>query len=134
MRKRWIVVSVVLAALAIAVTGGAIMAQDEETRKTFAGRVAEILGLDEETVADAMKQAKDEMRDEAVRAKLDALVEKGVMTQEDADAYVEWLESRPDVDFNGGFGRGGHKRGGFGRRHGWGGFKTSKATADTSGA
>ena len=121
MRKRWIVVSVVLAALAIAVTGGAIMAQDEETKKSFAGRVAEILGLDEDTVADAMKQAKDEMRDEAVRAKLDALVEKGVMTREDADAYLEWLESRPDVDFGGGFGRGGHKRGGFGRRHGgWG--------------
>ena len=136
MRKRWIVVSVVLAALAIAITGGAIMAQDDNGgSKSFAGRVAEILGLDEDTVADAMKQAKDEMRDEAVRAKLDALVEEGVMTQEQADAYLEWLESRPDVDFGGGFGRGGHKRGGFGRRHGgWGGFKTSKATADASGA
>ena len=136
MRKRWIVVSVVLAALAIAVTGGAIMAQDAETKKTFAGRVAEILGLEEQAVSDAMKQAKDEMRDEAMRAKFDALVEKGLMTQEDADAYIEWMESKPDVDFGGGFGRGRHKRGGFGRRHGWGGWsKYEKADdADASGA
>ena len=133
MRKRWIIVSVVMAALAIAITGGAIMAQDEDGSKTFAGRVAEILGLEEDTVADAMKQAKEDMRDEAVKAKLDALVEAGKMTQEDADAYLEWLESRPDVDFGGGHGRGFRGKGGFGRKHGWGWGK-SKASVDTSGA
>ena len=135
MRKRWIIVSVVMAALAIAITGGAIMAQDEDEdgSKTFAGRVAEILGLEEDTVADAMKQAKEDMRDEAVKAKLDALVEAGKMTQEDADAYLEWLESRPDVDFGGGHGRGFRGKGGFGRKHGWGWGK-SKASVDTSGA
>ncbi len=136
MRKRWVIVSVVMAALAIAITGGAIMAQDEDedSSKTFAGRVAEILGLEEDTVADAMKQAKEDMRDEAVKAKLDALVEAGEMTQEDADAYLEWLESRPDVDFKGGFGRGFHGKRGFGRKHGWGRFKSTSTTTDTSGA
>ena len=136
MRKRWIIVSVVMAALAIAITGGAIMAQDEDEdgSKSFAGRVAEILGLEEDTVADAMKQAKEDMRDEAVKAKLDALVEDGKMTQEDADAYLEWLESRPDVDFGGGFGRGFRGKGGFGRKHGWGGYKMSTTTTDSSGA
>ena len=121
MRKRWVIVSVVMAALAIAITGGAIMAQDdgEDGSKTFAGRVAEILGLEDDTVADAMKQAKEDMRDEAVKAKLDALVEAGKITQEEADEYLEWLESRPDVDFGGGFGRG-HGKKGFGRKHGWG--------------
>jgi hypothetical protein len=135
MRKRWIIVSVVMAALAIAITGGAIMAQDEDEdgSKTFAGRVAEILGLEEDTVADAMKQAKEDMRDEAVKAKLDALVEAGKMTQEDADAYLEWLQSKPDVDFGGGHGRGFRGKGGFGRKHGWGWGK-SKASVDTSGA
>ena len=135
MRKRWIVVSVVMAALAIALTGGAIMAQDEDSSKTFAGRVAEILGLEEDTVSDAMQQAKEEMRDEALKAKLDALVADGTMTQEDADAYLEWLESRPDVDFGGG-GRGFHGKRGFGRKHGWGWgkSKSSTTTADTSGA
>ncbi len=136
MRKRWIVVSVVMAALAIAVTGGAIMAQDEDedSSKSFAGRVAEILGLEEDTVADAVKQAKEDMRDEAVKAKLDALVEDGKMTQEDADAYLEWLQSRPDVDFGDGFGRGFHGKSGFGRKHGWGRFKSTSTTTDTSGA
>ena len=136
MRKRWVIVSVVMAALAIAITGGAIMAQDEDedSSKTFAGRVAEILGLEDDTVADAMKQAKEDMRDEAVKAKLDALVEDGKMTQEDADAYLEWLESRPDVDFGGGFGRGSHGKRGFGKKHGWGRFKSTSTTSDSSGA
>ena len=136
MRKRWVIVSVVMAALAIAITGGAIMAQDdgEDGSKTFAGRVAEILGLEDDTVADAMKQAKEDMRDEAVKAKLDALVEDGKMTQEDADAYLEWLESRPDVDFGGGFGRGSHGKRGFGKKHGWGRFKSTSTTSDSSGA
>ncbi len=138
MRKRWIIVSVVMAALAIALTGGAILAQDEgeDGSKSFAGRVAEILGLEEDTVADAMEQAKEEMRDEAIKAKLDALVEAGEMTQDDADAYLEWLESRPDVSFGGGFGRGGHGKRGFGRKHGWGWgkSKSSTTTTDTSGA
>ena len=136
MRKRWVIVSVVMAALAIAITGGAIMAQDEDedSSKTFAGRVAEILGLEDDTVADAMKQAKEDMRDEAIKAKLDALVEDGKMTQEDADAYLEWLESRPDVDFGGGFGRGSHGKRGFGKKHGWGRFKSTSTTSDSSGA
>ena len=136
MRKRWIIVSVVMAALAIALTGGAILAQDDDDddgSKSFAGRVAEILDLDEDTVADAMKQAKEDMRDEAIKAKLDALVEAGEITQDEADDYLEWLESRPDVDFGGGHGRGFRGKGGFGRKHGWGWGK-SKASADTSGA
>lgn len=138
MRKRWIIVSVVMAALAIALTGGAILAQDDDdddSSKSFAGRVAEILDLDEDTVADAMKQAKEDMRDEAIKAKLDALVEAGEITQDEADDYLEWLDSRPDVDFGGGHGRG-HGRKGFGRKHGWGwgGSKSSTTTTDTSGA
>lgn len=137
MKKRWIIVSVVMAALAIALTGGAILAQDEDEdgSKSFAGRVAEILGLQEDTVADAMQQAKEDMRDEAVKAKLDALVEAGEITQEEADEYLEWLESRPDVNFGGGHGRGHGKRG-FGRRHGWGWgkSKSSTTTSDSSGA
>ena len=134
MRKRWIIVSVVMAALAIALTGGAILAQDEDEdgSKSFAGRVAEILGLDEDTVADAMEQAKEEMRDEAIKAKLDALVEDGTITQDEADAYLEWLESRPNVDFGGSYGRG-HGRKGFGRKHGWGWGK-SKSSTTSSGA
>ena len=134
MRKRWVIVSVVMAALAIALTGGAILAQDDDDgSKSFAGRVAEILDLDEDTVADAMKQAKEEMRDEAIKAKLDALVEAGEITQDEADDYLEWLDSRPDVEFGGAHGRGFRGKSGFGRKYGWGWGK-SKASADTSGA
>ena len=149
MKKRWIFISAVLATLVIAITGGAIMAQDTGNTETseersFAGRVADILGLDEQTVSDAMEQVKEEMRDEAIQHKLDTLVEKGLMTQEEADEYGDWIRSMPDIGHNfGGFGHRSHKRGfgwgksrGWGRGHGWGGFapKDADATEYSSGA
>lgn len=51
--------------------------------------VAEILGVDEETVTDALKQ----VRDERFQARLDQAVENGRITQEKADAIAERHES-----------------------------------------
>jgi hypothetical protein len=103
------------------VTGGAIMAQENGSGETpviesFASRVAAILGLDEAQVQDAMDQARREMQDEALQRKLDSMVERGRLTQEQADAYLEWYQSRPEGiwEFGGlgpGFGFGGHGHG-----------------------
>ena len=43
-----------------------------------------------------MEQAKQELAEEALDAKLDALVENGTITQEQADEYKSWIESKPD--------------------------------------
>lgn len=96
------------------------------------GKVAAILGIDEQTVKDAFVQAQSEMRDEALKDRLDALVAEGKITQEQADEYLgwyqsepdmtpyrQWLEAEPDLGIGGpfagrGFGGGGMMRGGCG--------------------
>ena len=133
-KRRWIVTAAAVGLLVVGVTGGTLMAQqggdddgDSAKPERFAARVAEILGLDTETVEDALDQARRDM----LREKLDALVEKGLIDQAKADEIFEWLAERPkgtppwlmgdgyDKDGKkGGFGPyGGHKRGamkGFG--------------------
>ncbi len=83
----------------LGVAGGTVLAQsaDEDgEKKSFADRVAEILGLEIDTVEDALKQAKSEMRDERTDAWLDKAVEAEKITQEEADAYSDWLDDRPE--------------------------------------
>ena len=87
--------------LALAITGGAIWAQEGDTQddgagKSKAARVAEILGLGEEEVQDAFKQAGKEMRDDRFQARMDRLVANGQMTEDEAAEAVEWFQSRPE--------------------------------------
>ncbi len=124
MKKRWLIGSVLAALMVFAITGGVIMAQEtsDSKRSGFAARVADILGLEADTVEDAMEQAKKEMFEEHLDAKLAAMVSSGRITQEQADEYRAWIESKPDGAFGGhrGFGKFG-KRGfkrGFGDRDG----------------
>ena len=59
-RRRWFVVSLIVAVLALSVTGGAVLAQGsggqdgDSPLKSFAARVAGILGLEETQVQDAL--------------------------------------------------------------------------------
>ena len=136
MKKRyWLTGTMIVAAvLVLGIMGGVAMAQEasdgdgDSEKQSFAGRVADILGLDETTVQDAMDEAREEMREEALQAKLDWLVENGHITQEQADEYETWIESKPEglsPKLFGGFGKKHHR---FGGRGGWG---KSKAKADT---
>jgi hypothetical protein len=99
--KKFIIVSAILAVvLVVGIAGVAIAQTGGETQsggKTLLGRVAAILNLDEQTVEDAFQQAKKEMADEALDARLNALVEKGTITQGQADEYKEWWQGRPDT-------------------------------------
>ena len=119
-KRRWIVTAAV-GLLIVGVTGGTLMAQggddngDAAESKSFTARVAEILGLETETVEDAYAQAKRDMFDERVREKLDEAVEKGLIDQAKADEIVEWLAERPDEIpswlMGGGYDKGGGKKG-----------------------
>jgi uncharacterized protein HemX len=63
----------------------------------------------------AFAQARSEMQDEALDNYLKGLVDKGTITQEQADQYKAWLKSKPDVaiPFAPGFpGLGMHRGGG----------------------
>jgi len=53
------------------------------------------------------------MQDEALDSRLQKAVGEGKMTQEQANQFKEWCQSKPDVPFKLGFGgRGGHRMGG----------------------
>jgi hypothetical protein len=106
-RRTRVLVGILVAALAL--TGllvGAVAADDEDSggpHNAILARVAEILGIDQADVEDAFQQAVQEEREariqqmeEARQARIDALIDEGVLTQEDVDAWEEWLESRPD--------------------------------------
>ena len=121
MRKRWLLIPIVVLLVALGVAGGAVLAEQVSDgdkvkgsgdNRGFTARVAGILGLEEDTVADAMQQAKKEMHEEYVQAWLDKMVESGRITQEQADEYQDWLDDRPE-----GFEI--YKGRGFGRHHGF---------------
>ena len=143
MRRRLLIIPVVVLVLAVALVGGVVLAEgiadgdgsrgdiNDGNSKGFAARVAEILGLEEDTVADAMEQARQEMHDERVKAWLDKMVESGKITQEQADDYQEWLDDRPDgLDRSWGKGFGGHH--GFHSRGRWGKGFWNKDSPDSS--
>ena len=60
-------------------------------------RVAEILGIERESLDSAMSTARDENREAKQDERLAALVEAGTITQEQADEIDAWEESRPEV-------------------------------------
>ena len=93
---------------------------EDGSRQSFAERVAAILGLESSAVEDAMKQAKQEIRDEKKDDYLAKMVEHGKLTQEEADAIVAWQESKPDVELNYGESVKADKRGWGGKKHGKG--------------
>lgn len=128
-KKHWLIAIVAVLALAVGIGGGTALAQEngngaEKPIRGLITRVADILGLEEQQVQDAFDQARREMRDEKfeeqIGQKLDALVESGRLTQEQADELREWYASRPDSFWlAGGHERG--KKGGRDREHTIGG-------------
>ena len=117
MRKRkWFVpMVVVLSVLLIGgITGGIVAASDDsstaEDQIQLGDRYHVLLDracavyeeetgvtIDQEQLRDALKQARQEMREEALENWLQKLVDNGEITQEEADQLLEWWQSRPDV-------------------------------------
>ena len=94
----------------------------------FVARVAEILDEDEDAVRDAIETARAETKEawrekweqahrDKIEAQLDAAVEAGTMTQDEADEYLTWYDDKPDaVSWGRGFGKRHH---GFSHHRGW---------------
>ena len=116
MKRKWLMIPLVTGILAAGITGATVLAhnddgEQESPKDTVATKVAEILGIDAETVKDALQEATQEVRSERLQHRLDDLVEAGKLTQDQADAYMEWYEARPDVP---NLHRNGHRLFGFG--------------------
>ncbi len=143
MKRRWVIVSVLTAVVALGISGGAVLAQTADPNgdspvKGMISRVASILGLEESQVQDAFDQAVAEMRAEKIQARLDALEESGRITPEQRDDLEDWMNAMPEGLTHGfgvpGFGghgfRGGprtHGKGFHGRGFPWRGFQAPPA-------
>jgi polyhydroxyalkanoate synthesis regulator phasin len=55
------------------------------------------VAIDSEQLKDALDQAQGELQQEALESQLQNLVDQGQITQEEADQYLEWWQSRPDI-------------------------------------
>lgn len=111
----------------------------------FAEALAEELGLDTATVADAIDAVREDLRtarqaemQERIQARLDELVESGELTQQEADTLADIQERGVFGGGLGPFGRGGPHgmRGGFGELDddASGGTTTDDATAEATSA
>jgi hypothetical protein len=74
------------------------LAQESEAPQrqgALIARVAEILGVDQQKLEDAVKQAQEELPKETPDIRLQELVANGTLTQQQADEIKAWMESRP---------------------------------------
>jgi hypothetical protein len=108
--KKFIIVTVLAAVILTGSITGVALAQtgDEDNspqaqQEALLDKVCAIyeqntgVAIDQEALRDAFAQVQSEMRTEAMNNYLQKLVEEDKITQEQADQYKAWLESRPDV-------------------------------------
>jgi len=106
MSKRMKVIVSVLVAILLLTVGvtATVMAQEEPTTPApqaeengLLARVAEILDISQEDLVNAFKQAREEMQEEAFIKSLDKAVERGLITQKEADKIKGWWEQKPET-------------------------------------
>jgi hypothetical protein len=131
-RSRKFVLVTVLATLALVGSiSGIVLAQNGDNSQPNAAnqtanqalldRACEIyqentgVAIDQQALKDAFAQAQSEKLQEALDSRLQSLVDEGKITQDQANQYKEWWQSRPEVPF-------GLPFGGHGGLRGWGGL------------
>jgi hypothetical protein len=116
-KRKWFIPVVAVSVLLIGgIVGGAIVAaQDSPTNiedqseavnrnQVLLERVCAIyeentgVVIDPEQLKDALKQAREERRYEALENRLQDLVNEGKITEEEAGQLLEWWQSRPEVE------------------------------------
>jgi len=125
-RGKKVMVIALAAVLLVGSSVGVVAAQNGDdsqpnaANQTLLDRVCEIYEentgttVDQQALQDAFAQARSEIQAEAMQNRLANLVEQGRITQDEADQYLEWWQSRPDVPVRFGFR-------GMGGPLGWGG-------------
>lgn len=105
--KKFIVVAALLAVALVAGTTGVALAQDSKDgtgpRQALLTRVAQILGIDQQQLEDAVKQAMSEQREqikEKGNQRLQDMVNEGKITQEQLDEFNAWLKAKPDINIH----------------------------------
>jgi uncharacterized membrane protein len=109
--KKFVIVAVLVAVALVGSIGGVVLAQtstgDDSPQAQHEALLDKVCAIYEqntgtaissEELQKAFEQARSEMQDEAMNSHLQSLVDEGKITQEQADQYKAWLESKPEVD------------------------------------
>jgi LPS O-antigen subunit length determinant protein (WzzB/FepE family) len=120
-KSKKVILITLLAVTIVAVSAAGIAAaQEDETEGVnpcearyvaMMDRVCEIyetntgVSLDAEQLQEAFAQARRAMFMEAMESYMQRLVDEGVITQGEADEYVEWWQAKPDIVMPGPSGR-----------------------------
>lgn len=125
-RKRTILGPVVALAALGAVVGGTALAApgDAKPENPVIERAAGELGVNAQTLTDALKNARARVMEERVTERLAAAVDSGRITRAEADEIQAWLDSRPAAANKPGLHAGGNARSHRGFHHGHGRFRT----------
>ena len=95
-------------AIAAAQSTDGVVTDNEGPGQMFVGKLADILGLDEGQVSDAVQQAHQEMMQECQQQRLQHALDEGLITDAEAEQIQGWWDSRPDamqqIGPGGGFG------------------------------
>ena len=101
MFKRKITLSVITGLLGALAISGTVFAQEKQSDSTpdnsVNERIAEILGIERETLESAIETARKEYREAKQDKNLTAMVEAGTITQEQANEIDAWKDTKPEV-------------------------------------
>ena len=111
-RKKFIILGVVLAVvILIGATAGVVFAQTGASKTPVAqvtsavagfsenltARIAKILGIDQQKLDAAIKQANTDLQNQRLDDYLNQLVQSGKITKDQANQYKTWLNSNPNA-------------------------------------
>jgi uncharacterized membrane protein len=155
-KRKWFIPVVMVSVLLIGGITGGVVAANNSSSNTAAGNQTQAtdryqalldkacaiyegktgVAIDSGQLKDALEQARSEMQNEALQSWLQDLVDNGKITQEEADQYLEWWQSRPDIELPlPGLGGHGHEGGMMWGRgfQPWGGPGALNASAEAGG-
>lgn len=99
LRKRFLVMTTAGLVAVGALVGGVALASplgdSDKPRDKVIERAAAELGVEPDRLSDAFEKAHASLAAEATKTKLQALVEAGRLTQQEADEILVWIEARP---------------------------------------
>jgi uncharacterized membrane protein len=114
-KRRWLIPMVLSIVLVGGIAGGVMVAADDSSgtvdqQSQLADRHEELLdracaiyrdntgtAIDSEQFRAALEQAQGELQEKTLESRVQDLVNNGKITQEVADQYLEWWQSRPDI-------------------------------------